>query len=155
MFKGWTPVRPVIFMPLTRQTLTLQNDLTELSRLSSFIDAFCAPVRPAEKDVLSLQLALEEAVTNVIQHGYRDRQPHTFVVELSCLERRVTATVSDDAPPYNPLSQPEVDTSVPLEQREIGGLGIHLLRKLMDAAYYERRDGRNILTLVREFGPPL
>jgi serine/threonine-protein kinase RsbW len=135
------------------QTITLNNDLTEIARLAEFVDLFCAPLGSCDKDRLSLQLALEEAVTNIIKHGYGDVQPHTFTVELSCTDRRVIAIVVDDAPAFDPLTRPEVDTSVPLEQRTIGGLGVHLLKKLMDSARYERRDGRNILTLVRELRP--
>jgi len=67
-------------------------------------------------------------------------------------DRRVTATVTDDAPAYDPLARAEVDITLPLEERPIGGLGVHLEKKLMDSARYERRDGRNILTFVRTIG---
>ncbi|MES2692977.1 MAG: ATP-binding protein [Verrucomicrobiota bacterium] len=137
----------------SRQTFTLANDLAEISRLAEGVDAFCAPLDPGTKDVMAVQLALEEAVTNVINHGFDDGQPHTFTVDLILEDRRLTAVVSDDAAAYDPLARPEVDTSVPLEEREIGGLGVHLVKKLMDSAHYERRDGRNILTLVRNFAP--
>lgn len=139
-------------MSVARQTLTLTNDLAEIPRLAAFVDAFCAPLAPTPRDVLSLHLALEEAVTNVINHGYADGQPHTFAVDLAADGRRVTAVVSDDAPAYDPLARAEVDITLPLDQRPVGGLGVHLLKKLMDSARYERRDGRNILTLVRTLG---
>lgn len=136
-----------------RQTFTLANDLAEISRLAEGIEMFCAPLEPGPKDLMAVQLAVEEAVTNVINHGYADGQPHTFTVELALEERRLTTVITDDAPAYDPLARPEVDTSRPLEEREIGGLGVHLLKKLMDSARYERRDGRNVLTLVRTFAP--
>src|SRR4051812_7828469 len=120
-------------MSASRQTLTLRNDLAELTRLAEFIDAFCAPLQPSDKDVMAFQLALEEAVTNVINHGYRDGQPHTFTVGLNLgADDRVTAIVADDAPAFDPLARAPVDTSAPLEEREIGGLGVHLVKKLMD-----------------------
>ena len=131
----------------------LRNDLAEIPRLSEFVDAFCAPLAPTPKDVPALQLALEEAVTNVINHGFADGQPHTFTVELAAADRRVTVIITDDAPAYNPLARAEVDIKLPLEHRPIGGLGVHLVKKLMDSARYERRDGRNILTFVRTLGP--
>ncbi|HEY1110413.1 MAG TPA: ATP-binding protein [Opitutaceae bacterium] len=139
-------------MPV-RQTFTLANDLAEISRLADGIEAFCAPLDPGPKDLMAVQLAVEEAVTNVINHGYADGQPHTFTVELALEERRLTTVITDDAPAYDPLARPDVDTSKPLEEREIGGLGVHLVKKLMDSAQYERRDGRNVLTLVRTFAP--
>ncbi len=140
-------------MSIHSQTITLRNDLAEIPRLVEFFDAFCAPLLPTAKDVHSLRLALEEAVVNVINHGYADGQPHTFTVELAAADRRVTIVVNDDAPAYDPLSRAEVDVTKPLEDRPIGGLGVHLVKKLMDSARYERRDGRNILTLVRTLGP--
>ncbi len=137
-------------MSAKRQTLTLRNELAELTRLAEFIDAFCAPLHPTEKDVMAFQLALEEAVTNVINHGYHDGQPHTFTVSLAVApDDRVTSVVTDDAPAFDPLARPPVDTSAPLEERAIGGLGVHLVKKLMDHCHYERRDGKNILTLER------
>jgi serine/threonine-protein kinase RsbW len=136
-----------------RQTITLRNDLAEIPRLATFVEAFCAPLAPTPKDVPALQLALEEAVTNVINHGYADSQPHTFTVELAAADRRVTVIVTDDAPAYDPLARAEVDITLPLEDRPIGGLGVHLVKKLMDSARYERRDGHNILTFVRTLGP--
>lgn len=136
-----------------RQTFTLANDLAEISRLADGIETFCAPLDPGPKDLMAVQLAVEEAVTNVINHGYTDGQPHTFTVELTLEERRLTTVISDDAPAYDPLARPDVDTTRPLEEREIGGLGVHLVKKLMDSAQYERRDGRNVLTLVRTFAP--
>lgn len=137
-------------MPLS-QTFTLANDLAEISRLADGIETFCAPLDPGPKDLMAVQLAVEEAVTNVINHGYTDGQAHTFTVELTLEDRRLTTVITDDAPAYDPLARPEVDTSKPLEEREIGGLGVHLVKKLMDSAQYERRDDRNVLTLVRTF----
>ena len=136
-------------MSVTTLTLTLRNDLAEIPRLAAAVEAFCEPLEPTPKAAMAVQLALEEIVTNVINHGYTDGQPHTFTVDLRANDGRVTLIITDDAPAYDPLARPDVDTSLPLEQREIGGLGVHLVKKLMDRAHYERRDGRNILTLER------
>ena len=131
-----------------RETITLRNDRAEIPRLAAFIDSFCGPLGPAPEDLNSFHLALEEAVTNVIHHGYVDGQAHEFTVTLAADPAgRVTAVVSDDAPAFDPVARPPVDTSRPLEERPIGGLGVHLIKNLMDSVRYERRDGRNILTL--------
>ncbi len=141
-------------MPESVSTVLLANDLAEIPRLADFVEAFCAPLDPPTKDLFALQLALEEAVTNVIHHGYTDGGTHTFSVALARDGRRVTAVLTDDAPAYDPLARKEVDTAVPWAEREIGGLGVHLLKKLMDSAHYERRADRNVLTLVRTFAFP-
>jgi serine/threonine-protein kinase RsbW len=131
-----------------RETITLRNDRAEIPRLAAFIDGFCEPLGPAQEDLMSFHLALEEAVTNVIHHGYVDGRAHEFTVSLAAAPGgMVTAVVSDDAPAFDPVARPPVDTSLPLEERPIGGLGVHLIKNLMDSVRYERREGRNILTL--------
>lgn len=138
--------------PPAAQRVELRNDLAEIERLAQFITEFCAPLQPSAQDESALQLALEEVVTNVINHGYAGSGEHRFTVELRAAgPDRVSAVVTDDAPAFDPLAQGPVDVAQPLEDRAIGGLGVHLVRKLMDAARYERRDGRNILTLERTF----
>lgn len=134
--------------------LTLANDLAEIPRLAEAVESFCEPFEPSMKDILSIQLALEELVTNVINHGYADGHPHDFTVTLSGEPGCIRAVITDDAPAYDPLARPEVDTSLPLEERAIGGLGVHLVKKLMDVSHYERRDGKNILTIERRLNLP-
>lgn len=136
-------------MPARQETLTLRNDLAELSPLAAFIDTFLDPLQPDSQDVMAFQLSLEEIVTNVINHGYRDGAAHTFSVTLSTDGTNVTAVIADDAPAFDPLARGPVDINAPLEEREIGGLGIHLVKKLMHDIRYERRDGRNVLTITR------
>lgn len=134
--------------------LTLANDLAEIPRLAEAVETFCEPFEPSMKDLMSLQLALEEIVTNVINHGYADGHPHAFDVMLSGEPGCIRAVITDDAPAYDPLARAEVDTSLPLEERAIGGLGVHLVKKLMDVSHYERRDGKNILTIERRLNVP-
>lgn len=130
------------------QQLTLTNDLAELPRVVAWVDAFCQSMNAGAKDMSSLHLALEEIVTNVITHGYRDGAPHRFEVRLEAVSAdRIRATVIDDAPAFNPLARAELDTTLALEHRPIGGLGVHLVRKLTDACLYERRDDRNVFAV--------
>lgn len=135
------------------QLLPLTSSLEEIPRVADAVEAFCGPLEPGPRDLHALQLALEEAVTNVISHGYGGRPGHAFTLELRREGRRVTAVLTDDAPAYDPLARAEVDVHAPLAERGIGGLGVHLVKKLMDSAAYERRDGRNVLTLARAFAP--
>lgn len=133
--------------------LTLRNDLAEIPRVADAVETFCEPLEPPMKDLMAVQLALEECITNVIQHGYRDAAPHTFTVELSAPEPdRIRMVITDDAPAYDPLARPEVNLELPIEERPIGGLGVHLVKKLMQHASYQRRAHQNILTLERVLG---
>jgi len=139
-------------MSSPRQTLKLTASIAELDRLAAFIDAFCAPLSATEEDPHAPQVALDEAFTKDVLHGYREDASQIVELELAHSEKQITATLTDTAPAYDPLARPEVDVSAPLAERQIGGLGVHLLKKLMDQTHYARRDGRNELTLVRNIG---
>jgi len=95
-----------------------------------------------------LTLSLDEIVSNVIRHGYSDTNDHVVEVRLSVHDGVVTSVIEDDGHPYDPRESPEPDLSMPVEQRGPGGLGIFLVRQMMDSIDYARRDGRNILTVT-------
>jgi len=94
-------------------------------------------------------LAVEELVTNCIKYGYDDRGEHFIDVEMQISDGRLVLHFSDDGRAFNPLEAPEPDFSLPIEDRPIGGLGLHLLRSMADSVTYERRDGLNRVTLVK------
>jgi serine/threonine-protein kinase RsbW len=130
-----------------RHTVCITRGLEDLPKVIAAVDEFCESIAVSEQDAHSLRLAIEEVVSNVLQHGYGG-MPRPVNVSLEImLPGRVRAVVTDRAPPFNPLSRPEVDTALPLDKRTIGGLGVHLVKKLMDATRYERRDGQNMLTM--------
>jgi anti-anti-sigma factor len=133
------------------QTLSIAADLAELARVMQMIDEFCAGMAASAADVSALHLALEEIVTNVITHGYHSDASRSFAVRLEAVAAgRIRAVVTDDAPAYNPLARAEVDTNLPLEARPVGGLGVHLVKKLMDVCIYERRGEQNLFSIERK-----
>ena len=134
-------------MTAAPRTITLASAISELSRLMTAVDGLCGEAGAASPDVTALNLALEELVTNVITHGYGGDPGHSLTVTLEAAGDRIRAVVADDAPAYNPLARPEVDTGLPLDRRPVGGLGVHLVRKLMDVCIYEHRDGRNFFAI--------
>lgn len=137
--------------------LTLANDLAEIPRAATELETWAEALELPMTDLMALQLALEETITNVIVHGYRESPSGArhFTAEISAPSAdRIRLVVTDDAPAYDPLARAEVDTSLPLEDRPIGGLGVHLVKKLMTHASYARRADRNILTLDRVLGSP-
>jgi len=93
--------------------------------------------------------ALEEAATNVVMYAYDAPRTGTVDIEVLVLEDKVKTVLSDNGRAFDPTSAPEPDITAPGEDRPIGGLGIFLVRKLMDEVRYERRDGRNILTMIK------
>jgi len=101
---------------------------------------------PRTADYLA-NLAIEELVTNCIKYGYDDSFEHLIEIELMLTDRELVLKVTDDGRPFNPLQAPEPDTNQAVEDLTIGGLGIHLLRKMSDLMEYARIDGKNQVTL--------
>ncbi len=92
-------------------------------------------------------LAVEELVTNCIKYAYDDPLEHWIRIAIHISEVEMVVTIEDDGHPFDPRSLPEPDTSLPLEERSIGGLGIHLLRHLFDTLDYSRVEGHNRVVL--------
>lgn len=104
---------------------------------------------------MRVELGLEEIYANAVTHGAEGRDPDvtTVTVDLRLSGRRLELTVEDEGPPFDPLTAPPPDLTTTLDRRRPGGLGIHLVRKLMDDVRYERRDDRNRLLLVAHLEP--
>ena len=130
-----------------RLTLKVKSAFAEIPAANEAASRWLAGRNaPPAVDYLA-NLAIEELVTNCIKYGYDDSAEHIIEIELKLSEAQLEIIVTDDGHPFNPLHLPEPDTSLPLEERPIGGLGIHLLRKMSDAMDYTRTEGRNRLTL--------
>jgi serine/threonine-protein kinase RsbW len=130
--------------------IKLKNKLSELERFNQSLAEFGRRQGLGSKVMHDLNLALEEILTNVISYGYMDDREHEIKVHLSTQPGAVNAEVEDDGRPFNPLEAPEPDTTKPLEERSIGGLGIQLVRKLTDGLEYKRQADRNLLTLTKK-----
>ena len=98
---------------------------------------------------MPMNLALEEAVTNVMLYAYPNGHGRVLVEAMKEADR-LTFTISDSGIPFDPTKQEEPDLTLAAEERQIGGLGIHLVRQIMDEISYERKDNKNILTLVKQ-----
>ena len=96
---------------------------------------------------MSLNLALEEAVTNVILYAYPEGADGLVDVEAIIRKDEVQFIITDSGKPFDPTAAPEADITLDVEDRPIGGLGIFLVRNIMDSVRYERLDGKNILTM--------
>lgn len=130
-----------------QRTLTLTNDISTIPQLSEFLDLFFEEVGIDMELCMSLNLAMEEAVVNVIDYAYPQGTSGTVDISALADGDAVAFVITDSGIPFDPTAAKEVDTTLPLEERQIGGLGIHLIRKIMDDVSYERRDNKNILTL--------
>lgn len=134
---------------LLQERITLDNDVAGIGRLGDFVKAFCSGLDLDRSLVGNVRLALEEAVVNVMQYAYPDGKQGTVTVLADSDRQELRFTVIDAGIPFNPTSVLDADTSLDAESRPIGGLGIHLVRKLADSVHYERKAGKNILTITK------
>jgi len=130
--------------------ITIRNVVSEIPRVNSAVDEFAERQSLSPRLVFELQLALEEALVNTISHGYADSEEHEIIVRMSVEQDNVSVTIEDDARPFNPLQVPEPDFEQTIEQKRVGGLGIHLIRNLFQQLQYSREHGKNILVMKKQ-----
>ena len=135
------------------QTITIRNKLSEIQRVENLLRGFITKHQLPLSFVMDFTLAAEELLTNVMSYGYDDNAEHLIQLQLRCNETAITLCIKDDGRAYNPLAQPLPDVTAGVMERPIGGLGIYLVRQLMDQVEYARDDEKNILTLTKNFSP--
>ena len=133
-----------------QRSITLPNDIEEVPQLAAFVDEVCEIVGFDMSTTMSLNLALEEAVVNVMSYAYPSGTTGNVNIEAMANDKRLKFIISDWGTPFDPTAEKEVDTTLSAEERPIGGLGIHLVRQIMDSINYERIDGMNVLTLRKK-----
>ena len=116
---------------------------------NGFIDEACEANGFDMATTMQLNLAIEEAVVNVMNYAYPADVQGNITIEAKSDGQKMKFVISDTGRPFDPTARPEVDTTLGADEREIGGLGIHLMRQIMDNIEYERSDGHNILTLTK------
>ncbi len=125
--------------------IILTNDLRELVQVHAAAQQLLRAHAIVGTAAYIVDLTLEEILTNTIRHGYQDAERHQIVVCVSVLDGIIELHFVDDGREFDPTAAVPVDLSVPLEQRRVGGLGLHLVRELTGAVRYERRGRENHL----------
>jgi sigma-B regulation protein RsbU (phosphoserine phosphatase) len=134
------------------ESVVLRNRLSDLSILDDVLDRFGQRGALSQATVSELRIVCDEILGNLIAYAYPHGGEHDIDLRLQMTGSRLVVTVSDDGVPFNPLAVAAPDTSRPLAEREVGGLGIHLVRSLVDDMRYRREDARNETTLVIDVG---
>ncbi len=135
-----------------RISLVLKNNLEELERLAAEVSAWCSRQALSEEVDYQVNLVLDEVVSNVIRHGYRDKRQHEIQVNLDFQDGELIIQVEDDGVHFSPLQVPPPDITKPINERPVGGLGIYMVRKIMDSLDYRRETGRNSLIMKKRVG---
>ena len=130
-------------------TLTLHNNVQEASLLAPFIETIAMENGLDHSLTMELNLAVEEAVVNVMEYAYPQGETGEVTIEVSVADGKLDINIIDSGAPFDPTQKSDPDTSLPVEERSIGGLGIFLVRQVMDTVSYRRDNGKNILTFTK------
>ncbi len=137
--------------------IALANDLREIAGVAARIDRFCAEREIPPEVAYAVNLALDELLTNTIGYGYRDEERHRIEIVVRLEGETLVVAVVDDGAAFDPTRTPDADTGAPLEDRELGGLGLLLVNRMMDSVEYRHRAGCNVTVLTKsatgEAGP--
>lgn len=129
--------------------LELHNDIKQISLLAEFIEALAKEKQLDESLAMNLNLALEEAVTNVILYAYPKDTYGLVDVDAILKEHSLEFIITDSGVPFDPTAAPEADVTLSADERPIGGLGIFMVRKLMDEVHYQRHNDKNVLKMTK------
>lgn len=130
-------------------TLHFANSAEEAPRVSRKVDLFLRDERIDESLINKILLCIDELVTNIIAHAYNDKLEHAVQLECRVLDDKVELELRDDGVPFDPTKQVRPNVKVSLDDRSIGGLGIHLVTTLMDTVQYRREGDFNVLTATK------
>lgn len=136
--------------------IIVKNNIDELSVLYEKIEQLADEMQFSPALTMNLNLVLEEAVSNIIFYAFEDQNEHLIYIALSLSGEEENATlkiiIRDDGRPFDPTANDDPDVSLAVEDRPIGGLGIFLVRRIMDQVTYNRENNYNILTLIKNIG---
>lgn len=132
-----------------QRTLTLPNDIETVPQLNEFIDAVADELGLDMSLGMSLNLAIEEAVVNVMDYAYPQGEMGEVKIDVEADDEFLTFIISDAGIPFDPTKKEDADTTLSAEERPIGGLGIFLVKQLMDEIVYEYAGNRNVLTVKK------
>lgn len=134
-------------------SLTITNNISEIARLLETVYQFGRNNKLSDDIIYEVKLTLEELVTNIINYGHDDGIKHYINIEIALSGNLLTLKTQDEGKPFNPIEHESKNMEKPFEEREIGGMGIYIVRNLMDEIVYKRKDSANILMLKKFLKP--
>ena len=130
--------------------LVIKNDISEISKLATFIGELSEELDFTPELNFNLSLVLEEAVSNVILYAYGKEEQKEISLVAYLSDNNLVFVLTDSGMEFDPTKVPDADVTLSAEEREIGGLGIYLIRQIMNTVEYQRIDGKNVLTMRKE-----
>jgi anti-sigma regulatory factor (Ser/Thr protein kinase) len=129
--------------------ITIVNQGSEIARVAALLDQLGTERHLVPEMVADMHIALDEVLTNITKYAYTDNAEHKIHIRFRVLDNVLEAVIEDDGAPFDPLVVPAPDVSAPLRERQVGGVGIHFVRCLVDEVTYKHVCGRNRLVLKK------
>ena len=132
-------------------TVRIENDLSDIAKVDEMLDEFAEQFGIPPAIAVTFHVIFDDLLNNVISYGFNDGQRHFIDISLELAANSLIVSIADDGMPFNPLDETAPDTKLSIEDRQIGGLGIHLAIKMVDDVRYQRTADKNVLTLTKSF----
>jgi sigma-B regulation protein RsbU (phosphoserine phosphatase) len=132
-----------------KSSINILNSLEQITKAIEWFESFALENKIPFAIIQKINIVLDELLNNIISYGYNDKEDHEIDIEVELISKRLILKVSDDGLPFNPFKNEPVDVMLSIEERDIGGLGVHLVKTLMDEYEYKRQIDKNIITLIK------
>lgn len=135
-----------------QQRLNITNEVSELRKLKKFVDDTCSRAGTDKSTCERLNLAMEEAVANVVMYAYDKGVTGYIEITSRLMDSELEFTITDSGKEFDPTQKEDADVTLPLDERTIGGLGVFIVKKIMDSMSYRRIGNKNVLRLTKRIG---
>ncbi len=132
-------------------TVRIENDLSEIAKVDEKLDDFAEQFGVPPAIAATFHIIFDDLLNNVISYGFNDEQRHLIDISLELTANSLIVSIADDGVPYNPLAETAPDTTLSIEDRQLGGLGVHIVVNMVDDISYQRTADKNVLTLTKSF----
>ncbi len=136
-------------MDASTLSLEFRNDLAELENLRRIMDQFSKANSLSKRNAFELNLVVDEWFTNIVSYGFDDNEEHRIKIDIQITDREMMITIEDDGVPFDPTAVPKSELKCPVENRKVGGIGLHLINQIMNSVHYKRVRDKNILVLKK------
>jgi sigma-B regulation protein RsbU (phosphoserine phosphatase) len=129
-------------------SVSIENELANIAQVTESFDTFCEEQNISTAVNQKVDLAIDDLVNNIISYGYHDTHVHTIDIAFKRMENELIIVIEDDAIPFNPFDAEADSTHLSIDERDIVGLGIHLVKSLMQSCQYQRKANKNVVALT-------
>ena len=144
-------LEPILNETVYSKTVRIKNELTEIDRLNDIFNNLCEEYKIPTLIYRKFNIVFDELINNIVSYGYSDDEKHEIKININITKDQLVVSLEDDAMAFNPLKLGAPETHASIEDREIGGIGIHMVKKLMDNVSYKRYIKKNLTILYKKY----